>query len=232
MPFNTTADNQALNALIASFTISGNTYSNLLAYATLHTAYSTSGANEVTGGGYARQAVTWNSTGPSGGSFATASVAGAFSIPANTTIAFVGLTSAASAALTATNFAGMGANGGAPIYMFTSSTHGGGDLITCSNPANLANGTPVVIWSGVGVPNTNGIPSALTVGTWYWILNYTAPTSTAAATFNLCASAPPSTTVLNLGTAPGCGLLQAITLETFSASGGTFTLTSDTLSLS
>ncbi len=125
----------------------------------------------------------------------------------------------------------MGANGGAPIYMFASSTHGGGDLFTVSNPAGLANGTPVVIWNGVGVPNVNGIPSALTVGTWYWILNYTAPTGTAAATFNLCAAAPPSTTVLNLGTAPGCGLLQAITLETFSASGGTFTLTSDTLSL-
>lgn len=52
----TTAENQALNALDAS-----GSPSNLLAYVSLHTASpSTTGANEATGGGYARQACSWN----------------------------------------------------------------------------------------------------------------------------------------------------------------------------
>lgn len=58
----TTAENQALDALDAS-----GTPTNLMAYVTLHTADpGTTGASEATGGGYARQACTWN--GASGGS--------------------------------------------------------------------------------------------------------------------------------------------------------------------
>lgn len=48
--------NQALNALDAS-----GTPTNLAAYVSLHTATpSTTGASEATGGGYARQACSWN----------------------------------------------------------------------------------------------------------------------------------------------------------------------------
>lgn len=220
MPFNTTATNQALNSLIATFTASGVNYTSLLAYATLHTAYSASGAFEITGGGYARQAVTW--TAPSGGSFPTATVAGAFSIPANTTVAFVGLTSVnLPTALSSSNFAGMGANGNAAMNVFTSSANTG-NLLTVPGATGLATGTPVVVWPGVGT----ALPSGLTAGNIYYIIGYSAgPPPTFQLSSTLGGSA------VNLGTSAGSGLVQAITLETFSASGGSFTLTSDTLSL-
>ena len=52
----TTATNQALDGINAS-----GTPTNLLAYVSLHTATpSTTGAAEATGGGYARQACSWN----------------------------------------------------------------------------------------------------------------------------------------------------------------------------
>lgn len=51
-----TATNQALNGLDAS-----GSPTNLAAFVSLHTATtSTTGASEATGGGYARQAMTWN----------------------------------------------------------------------------------------------------------------------------------------------------------------------------
>jgi hypothetical protein len=52
----TTGENQALNALDAS-----GSPTNLMAFVSGHTASpSTTGANEFSGGGYARQAMTWN----------------------------------------------------------------------------------------------------------------------------------------------------------------------------
>jgi hypothetical protein len=52
----TTATNQALNGLDAS-----GTPTNLMAFVSLHSASpSTTGANEFSGGGYARQACSWN----------------------------------------------------------------------------------------------------------------------------------------------------------------------------
>jgi hypothetical protein len=52
----TTAANQTLNALDAS-----GTPTNLMAFVMLHSASpGTTGANEFSGGGYARQACTWN----------------------------------------------------------------------------------------------------------------------------------------------------------------------------
>lgn len=64
-------------------------------YASLHTANpGSSGANEVSGGSpaYARKSLTWNSA--SGGS-KTLSNTPTFDVPASTTVAFVGLWSAA-----------------------------------------------------------------------------------------------------------------------------------------
>lgn len=61
-------------------------------YVSLHTADpSTTGANEVTGGTYARVAVTWNS--PSSGSV-TNSGALSINLPASTTAAYFGVWSA------------------------------------------------------------------------------------------------------------------------------------------
>lgn len=52
----TTATNQALDAINAS-----GTPTNLATHVSLHTATTlTTGASEVSGGGYARQAMTWN----------------------------------------------------------------------------------------------------------------------------------------------------------------------------
>jgi hypothetical protein len=52
----TTGENQALNSLDAS-----GTPTNIQAFTTLHSASpGTTGANEMSGSGYARQAMTWN----------------------------------------------------------------------------------------------------------------------------------------------------------------------------
>lgn len=53
----------------------------------LHTAWSTTGANEVTGGSYARQSITWNSA--ASGAL-NSSNAPSFSVPSGNTIRFVG----------------------------------------------------------------------------------------------------------------------------------------------
>jgi len=53
----------------------------------LHTAWSATGANEVTGGSYARQAITWN-TAASGA--LDSSNAPSFSVPSGNTIRFIG----------------------------------------------------------------------------------------------------------------------------------------------
>jgi len=64
------------------------------AYVSLHTGdTSTTGANEVTGGTYARVAVTWNAA---GGGFITNSNALSINLPASTTASYFGVWSAAS----------------------------------------------------------------------------------------------------------------------------------------
>ncbi len=53
----------------------------------LHTAWSTSGANEVTGGSYARQSITWNAA--ASGAL-DSSNAPSFSVPGSNTVRFIG----------------------------------------------------------------------------------------------------------------------------------------------
>ncbi len=60
--------------------------------ASLHTAYSNTGANEVTGGSYARQAITWNA---SASGALNSSNAPSFSVPSGNTIRFIGFWSTA-----------------------------------------------------------------------------------------------------------------------------------------
>jgi hypothetical protein len=64
----------------------------ILDQVSLHTAYSNSGANEVTGGSYARQAITWNAA--ASGAL-DSSNAPSFSVPSGNTIRFVGFWDAA-----------------------------------------------------------------------------------------------------------------------------------------
>lgn len=59
----------------------------LLDLASLHTAFSVSGANEVTGGSYARQSITWNAA--ASGAL-DSSNAPSFSVPSSNTIRFIG----------------------------------------------------------------------------------------------------------------------------------------------
>lgn len=59
----------------------------LLDEVSLHTAFSTTGANEVVGGSYARQAITWNAA--ASGAL-NSSNAPSFSVPSGNTIRFVG----------------------------------------------------------------------------------------------------------------------------------------------
>jgi hypothetical protein len=70
----------------------------------LHTAWSTTGANEVTGGSYARQSITWNSA--ASGAL-DSSNAPSFSVPSSNTVRFVGFWETAASPDT---FEGMVAN--------------------------------------------------------------------------------------------------------------------------
>lgn len=83
-----TAENQALDALAGGTT-------NVLAYVALHTGSpSTTGANENSGGGYARQSCSWNAA--SGGA-KTNSTALTFTTAGSTAITYVGTFSAVTA---------------------------------------------------------------------------------------------------------------------------------------
>lgn len=80
--FSATGENDAL----ASLAVSGNSY------ISLHSASpSTTGANEISGGSYAREQTTWGSN--SGGSNTGSQVT--FTLPASTTIAYFGIWTAA-----------------------------------------------------------------------------------------------------------------------------------------
>lgn len=80
------------------------------AYLSLHSADpGTTGASEVTGGSYARVAVTWNA--PSGGAVTNAGAV-SLNLPALGTAAYVGVWSAASAG---TYYIGNVINSGTPI---------------------------------------------------------------------------------------------------------------------
>jgi hypothetical protein len=207
MPFSTLAEDQMLDSLNASFT-SGGTYTPIVAYASLHTAYSATGTSEVSGGSYARVAVTWSAA--SGSSKASASVASAINVPASTTVLYVGLWSAVSGG----NFAGMGPIGGAAQYAHTAATSGN----TFTAPgSSYANTNTVVLLPSPG----STTPGGFTIGTVYYVV------SAAGATFSLSATSGGGAITVS---AAGSGIVQAITPEVF-GSAGTFTLSSETLSL-
>lgn len=206
MPFTSSANDQMLDSL------NGGTVSSIIAYASLHNAYSATGTNELTGGGYAREAVTWNAAATS--SKTTASVAGAFTVPAGGTVSFVGLWSAVSSG----TFAGMGPNGGATQFGFTS-TSATPSVFTAPSSSYSA-GQSVVLFDSAGAT----ISSDFTLGTIYYIAASPAPSGP---TFSLAATSGGS--AIN-STHVGAGIVQAVTIELY-GSAGTFTLSSDTLSL-
>lgn len=202
MPLSATAISQALDAL------AGGTPSNIIGYASLHSAYDAAGGNELTGGSpaYARKAISWAAAGS--GSKAT-SAAVTFDVPAST-VAYVGLWSAA----TAGTFAGMGPVAGAAPLAFTAAA--ATDVLTAPG-SSLANGATVVVFPGAG----GTTPAGLTAGTVYYVV------SASGATFKV--SATSGGTAIDI-TADGSGLVQAVTVTTFGAQ-SQFTLSTDTITL-
>jgi hypothetical protein len=203
MPFSVTGLDQALDGL------NGGTLSSIIAYASLHSAYSATGSNELSGGSYARVGVTWSAA--AGGTKASASIASPLNVPGGSTVAFAGLWSAVSSG----TFAAMAANGGATQYGFTCTNASPGVLTAPGS--SYGNGQTVVLWDSAGAV----IPAAFTVGTIYYVV------SASGSAFSLAATSGGS--AINTSGA-GAGVAQAITVETYGAA-GTFTISSDTLTL-
>lgn len=205
MPYSAAAEAQMLDSL------NGGTPASVIAYASLHTAYSATGANEVTGGApaYARQAVTWNAA--SGGSKTSASVAGTFPVPGGITVAFIGLWSA----LSGGTFAGMGPNQAGTQYAFTA-TSGNPGVFTAPGAPFAANQS-VVCFAGAGAT----LPGGISEGAVYYVV----PVS--GSTFSLSATSGGTGVATS---SAGAGIVQAITLETYGGQ-GTFALNAETLSL-
>jgi hypothetical protein len=198
MPLSTGAENYALDQL----------GTNKMTFASLHTAYSSTGTNEVTGGGYARQAATWSSA--SGGSKSLAAVLPSFSVPSSTTIEFVGFWDAGSSG----NFQGMFPNGGAAPFTFSASA----STDVLSAPGSGYSNNQTVVWFATAGSTT---PTGITAGTVYYVV------SASTDTFKLSATSSGSPIDI---TADGSGIVAAITPELF-GSAGTFALTSGSVTL-
>lgn len=165
----------------------------------LHSAYSTTGTNELTGGSpaYARKAATWSAA--SGRTKALTSAV-TFDVAAAATVRFIGLWDA----VTAGNFLGMTPNGGGTPKAFTL------DDITADtfeSPAHgFVNGDSVVVWA---VPGT-ALPTTVVEGTVYFVVSAT--------TDDYQLSATSGGAAINI-TAAGGGFAQKIVAETFGAQG-------------
>jgi hypothetical protein len=179
-------------------------------HGSVHTAYSATGTNEVTGGSpaYARKAATWAAA--SGRSKAT-SASMVFDVPAGTTVRWVGFWDA----VTAGNFLGMTPNGGGIPEAFTAPDISN-DVLEAPGHG-FSNGNTVVVWAVPGV----SLPTGLSEGTVYFVTNAT--------TDDLTLSLTSGGASVNI-TAVGSGMIQRIVEEAFGAQ-GTHTVTSATMSL-
>lgn len=179
-------------------------------YASAHSAYSATGANELTGGSpaYARIAVTWAAS--AGGTKALNGTLPTFNVPAGSSVGWLGFWDS----LTGGNFQGMFPNGGASPFAFAapSST----SVLTAPGSAYAANQQVVVFPTGGAT-----LPTGLTAGTVYYVKS---PSSDM---FSLAATSGGSAITLS---ADGSGIVQAITVEAF-ASQGTFPVSSGSVSL-
>jgi hypothetical protein len=178
-------------------------------FLSLHTAYSATGANEVTGGSpaYARKAAVWNAA-ASGQKALNAGVT--FDVPAGT-VAFVGFWTA----VTAGTFLGMQpASAGA--YRAATVDDAGTDVI--DSPAHgYADTNQVLVWA----VNAAGLPTGLSEGTIYYVRDATTDT------FKLALTSGGSAIDI---TAVGKALVQRIITEVYAAQ-GTYAVSSATLDL-
>jgi len=175
----------------------------------LHTAYSASGANEITGGSpaYARKAATWNAAAAGNLDNSNAPV---FDVPAGTTVAWLGLWDA----VTAGTFLGMlPAGSGAPKRASVDDI----TTDTFDSPAHgFANTQQVVLFADGG-----SLPGGFTAGTIYFVRD------AATDTFKLAAT---SGGVAIDATSIGHCSVQTITPETF-AGQGTYTVSDADIAL-
>src|SRR5215213_8099713 len=179
-------------------------------HGSLHSAYSSTGANELTGGSpaYARKAATWAAA--SGRSKAT-SASMVFDVPAAAVVRWVGIWDA----VTAGNFLGMTPNGGGipesavvpdiTNDVFEAPSHG------------FSNGNTVVVWAVPGV----ALPAGVAEGTVYYVTNAT--------TDDFTLSLTSGGATINI-TAVGACFVQRIVEETFGAQ-GTHTVTTATMTI-
>ena len=198
MPLSTTVADDLLNTW-------GSTYAT---YMSLHSAYSASGGNELSGGSYARVAVTWGSA--SSNSIALSGTPYNLNAPSSTTVEFIGFWNASSSG----TFAGMVPAGNASAYTFSAPS---------ATSTLLAPGSGYSSAQTVVLFNTGGstLPSGLTAGTIYYVKS---PSSDS---FQLSASSGGTAITIS---ADGSGYVQAITAESF-GSAGTFTVTSGSWSM-
>ena len=199
MPLDATSQNYALNQL----------GSNKLLWASLHSAYSATGTNELSGGSYARQAATWSSA--SGGVLSLTTTLPSFLVASGATVEFIGFWDAS----TSGNFQGMFPNSaGAAPYTFSASASS--NVFTAPG-SSYSNGNTVVIFPTSG----STTPGGFTAGTVYYVV------SASSDTFKLSATSGGSAITV---TADGSGIVQAITPETF-GSAGSFAVNASSITL-
>lgn len=172
-------------------------------WASLHTAYSTSGANEAFGSGYTRQTVQWAFA---SGETQNMSNAPSFTVPTST-IAYVGYWDNNTVATGV--FQGMTPLGGASGYAFAAPS--ATSTLLAPGSSYSANQTVVAFPNGGAV-----LPTPLTAGTIYYAITVSGDS------FQMSTSA--SGTAITL-TADGAGIVTAITAEAF-ATTGTYQLNS------
>ena len=181
---------------------------NVVTHAAIHTGDpSTTGANEVTGGTYARQPITWNAaaTGQR-----TQSGALVFPIPAGVTGVHAGLWSA----LTVGTFYGWFPLGGFTPMPCTVTA---ADNLLVSKAHGLANTNQVVVYDVMAA----GLPTGLTEGTVYFVVS--------ALTDSFALAATSGGAAIDV-TADGELVVQRVLPEVFGAA-GTLTIADATLVL-
>ena len=179
-------------------------------FASLHSAYSATGTNELTGGSpaYARKAATWNNA-AAGAKAINGTIV--FDVAAAAVVRFVGFWDA----VTAGNFLGMSPNAGTipQAFVVPDAT---ADVLECV-AHGFVNTETVVVWAVPGDP----LPTGLVEGTVYFVINATTDDLQLSATSGGAAVAI---------TAIGAGMLQKLVVETFGGQ-GTHTITACTMSL-
>jgi hypothetical protein len=200
-PFADSAKNLMLDALDEA----------VAGFLSLHTAYSASGANEVTGGSpaYARKACVWNAA-SAGSKALSANVA--FDVPTATTVRFIGIWSA----VTAGTFYGMVPNGSTGSKVVSVDDSNQADVFR--SPAHGFTALQAIVFFGAA------LPTGITAGTTYYIKTTGLDTDF----FQVTAAADDGIAIAL--TSNGSGIAQLVVPETFGAQ-GTFTVQAASTSL-